>query len=451
MSIMTKKRQTLIQGFVFPGTKTYSGSGALAGISAGSSTAYMKTDVVIGGYHLVPRKPHKGKPYKGKHPHKRKKAKVTQRKVLNSGGAVDIMHSAVYPFYQNVDVKRFLAGPNGSYQTYQGPLVYGFVRSASIPAAPGSISELTLSGMGALGWEKFKPTAQRGQLGQTLGELHDLPTLPKLFELQRGVLRMVKVKSLRKAGKLSASEYLNYQFGWVPLVSDLLDLIKNIQNFNKNLMQLERDNGRGVRRGGLVSKSESTSTTTSSLTATQAVGTMIGPANLVSSMIKSPVTLTVTTSIATDYRFSGRFRYYIDFAKAHQGSFPEAARITRILLGVEIDPYVIWQLTPWSWLFEWFTNGVGASINNLVNDHSDNLVADYAYVNGKVFQNVQTRMTCTVDFGHGPIENFSIGQDVQTTFFRRRAASPYGFGVSWDNLSPKQLAILGALGITRVT
>jgi hypothetical protein len=32
---------------------------------------------------------------------------------------------------------------------------------------------------------------------------------------------------------------------------------------------------------------------------------------------------------------------------------------------------------------------------------------------------------------------------------RKEAESPFGFGLSLDNLSPKQLAILGALGISR--
>jgi len=39
---------------------------------------------------------------------------------------------------------------------------------------------------------------------------------------------------------------------------------------------------------------------------------------------------------------------------------------------------------------------------------------------------------------------------VVTTVKRRKEANPFGFGVSWDGLSPSQLAISAALGITRL-
>jgi hypothetical protein len=32
---------------------------------------------------------------------------------------------------------------------------------------------------------------------------------------------------------------------------------------------------------------------------------------------------------------------------------------------------------------------------------------------------------------------------------KRVPASPFGFGITWDGLSPLQVSILGALGITR--
>jgi hypothetical protein len=33
---------------------------------------------------------------------------------------------------------------------------------------------------------------------------------------------------------------------------------------------------------------------------------------------------------------------------------------------------------------------------------------------------------------------------------RRREANPFGFGIGWEGLSPTQLAITAALGITRL-
>jgi hypothetical protein len=43
-------------------------------------------------------------------------------------------------------------------------------------------------------------------------------------------------------------EYLNYQFGWAPIVSDLKSVASAISNSERILRQLERDSGKNVRR-----------------------------------------------------------------------------------------------------------------------------------------------------------------------------------------------------------
>jgi hypothetical protein len=49
---------------------------------------------------------------------------------------------------------------------------------------------------------------------------------------------------------------------------------------------------------------------------------------------------------------------------------------------------------------------------------------------------------------------YSTGTNVEPLVFNietktRRRANPFGFGVSWEALSARQIAILTALGITR--
>jgi hypothetical protein len=50
------------------------------------------------------------------------------------------------------------------------------------------------------------------------------------------------------AAKNAGDEYLNYQFGWLPLLSDVKDFIKGIHVFNKRYEQFVTDSGKGVRR-----------------------------------------------------------------------------------------------------------------------------------------------------------------------------------------------------------
>jgi hypothetical protein len=123
------------------------------------------------------------------------------------------------------------------------------------------------------------------------------------------------------------------------------------------------------------------------------------------------------------------------------------------MFGVELNPYVVWQLMPWSWLADWFSN-TGDVLNNLVHDSEDNLVADYAYINGKQVAVTTYEVTGSLLNGRDdqgspapiPVHVAEVHRDV---FFRRIAASPYGFGLDLPDFSARQIAILVALGINR--
>jgi hypothetical protein len=318
----------------------------------------------------------------------------------------------------------------------------------SIGALPATLSSATLIAYGTAAWAKYKPTAQRGGLGQALGELKDLPTLPKLLAYRNALRQAGRNTKWSELAKVTGHNHLNYTFGWVPLLSDIRDLIKNSLNIQKNLQQLIRDNGRPVRRSG---KAGQTADSTTVVTTTGTGNPGLLP-SLPSSCYSGTWTKVVETRVITDYYFSARFRYYIDFQTT--GIFADndrAHRISKILLGVELSPYTLYQLMPWSWLVDWFTN-LGSVVNNLVNDAGDNLVADYAYINGKSTTYTNTKVTFTLanspgGDGHGGPYNASF-EEIRTDF-KRIAALPYGFGLTFSSLSPKQLGILAALGVTK--
>lgn len=335
---------------------------------------------------------------------------------------------------------------------YKGELIYN--GSYGLPSFPTAVcpelNDSTLLAKGATAWAQCKPTASHGGLAQALGELHEIPRVPQLRSLRTAFENLGQAHGWRNLARMQAGEYLNVAFGWVPLLQDIRDLIRNIYAFDANLAQLERDNGRSVRRSKTLRGAESNVVTT--LTGVGNHGYFV-PALNSACYAGQRWTQTTTVSTKTDYKFTARFRYFIDFARARQGNLAAAAQLTRIMFGVELNPYVVWQLMPWSWLADWFSN-TGDILNNLVHDSEDNLVADYAYINGK--QVAITRYECMGSLQYGRDDQGSpapipvhVSETHTDVFFRRIAASPYGFGLDLPNFSARQIAILVALGINR--
>lgn len=328
----------------------------------------------------------------------------------------------------------------------------------SMSSLPARISESQMTGKGVVGWERYKPTHVQINLGQTLGELRaigGLPISPKMIEEMMEIGRVLKhpLQTLRHATRTGipvhdalryvGSGYLGYQFGIKPYVEDLMDLVKSLLSFDKKLQQLVRDNGRGVRRSGRVSFDK---TETVTRTTTAFPGTMLRPA-LASQLLTGTYIQDKTVSTSAEYRFSGRFRYHLDPTRHGWGPIParEKYQLQRILYGLDpTDVTLIWELMPWSWLIDWIVP-IGPMITNLVNDQTDHLVADYAYIAGQI-------QTVTSTVVQGQLKNsapFTTSSVVIDTAKQRKKASPYGFGYTFSGLNPKQLAILAALGVTR--
>jgi len=371
---------------------------------------------------------------------------------IDVGGQFDVFRdvTTVSPAHTN---GTFRSG-NFSWD-FTGSLIPLFTPSLpSSPSYPIGASESSILAQGTLGWNRRKPTRPLGGLGQAIAELHDLPKLPGLLKMKDAARLMHKEHRSRFSnmsrhkggvGNYLGSEYLNWAFGWLPLVKDIKDLADNVKNLQPHLAQLIRDNGQPVRRKGKVNKTTSTSVLT------RTPSTALAFPSLDSRLIEAPFTSVKTTTVSQEYWFSGRFRYYLHPKGAQwaldkiQIPSREDYQLSRILFGIDFtDLHLYYELMPWSWLVDWVVP-VGQIIDNLVNDSADNLVADYAYIMAHLSQNDQ-EVTQGKLVGGPP---FSCSYSRLTETKQRRYASPYGFGVSLTALRPAQLAILAALGLTR--
>jgi len=297
---------------------------------------------------------------------------------------------------------------------------------------------------GATGFKKFRPVRSGAGMGQFLAELREFPQMAQV--------------GLRKFQELGGA-YLNYQFGWKPFLKDLKDFVETQQKIEKTIAFIRKNNGKWIKRGGTISRSSSTQVTS--------VASMFRPL-LASAFYSAPgspnqagqaITFTVD-----NVWFKAKMKYYIPDLKVDKAENVYSSKLLRRLYGMDLTPDLAYQLIPFTWLHNWSAN-VGDIIANISSQSYDNLVAKYAYV-------MRHRMTKTVItesqhyavappfcdsklhvVNHGAPTTFPpiTARAVITAECKERAnATQWGFGNEGDQLTPRQAAILLALGISKV-
>lgn len=111
------------------------------------------------------------------------------------------------------------------------------------------------------------------------------------------------------------------------------------------------------------------------------------------------------------------------------------------VLGAAPSVDTFWNLSPFSWLSDWFVN-FGDMLGNLSYFHEHGQVMNYGYLMQT------TELTRTVEWAS------RYGTTVESFRNVRKArikASPFGFGLTWNGFSDFQLSILASLGIQRLT
>lgn len=295
-----------------------------------------------------------------------------------------------------------------------------------------SVSDSSLLAMGEKGWRKFKPTARNGSLGQAILELKDLPEMLQ----QSNVAKQLAGKH-KDLLRLPASQFLNVEFGWLPFLNDVRDFVRNSVNAQKRIDQLARDNGKTVRRSGTIS---TTNSTQSLLERRYAAET-----GLDTYFYREVPYVRTDLSIGQRSWFAGAFRYYIQKPTAGAlGDFLLATHVNAILYGTDLSPSLLWEITPWSWLADWWSSA-GDSIANFFEDSADNLVGEYAYVMCNSFQ----RMTQTVTLPLMDGRDYTCSSVFDWETKQRMPAAPYGFYLNPPDLTARQVGILTAIGLTK--
>jgi len=309
-------------------------------------------------------------------------------------------------------------------------------------------------------WSKAEPTlldltdvASKSRMGSDINVLGSkmiastIPTNPVvdgsvgLAELFReGIPSMIgssllksRVCFLRGLG----SEYLNFEFGWKPLVSDVKNAAKAIVESETILRQLARDSGKNVRRRRHIPQ-------------VKEAGAEVIPYGIYPRGVQGNSRWFDSSwgRVSDDYQrntwFSGCYTWHYDPGSLNKVS--EIATKARLLYGLQLNPEVLWNLAPWSWLVDWFAN-VGPMLHNVSAFQNDQLVLRYGYVMDRHQRSITVLSKVSRVNGNSLPELYK--ERYQVDWKRRVQATPYGFGVASSSFTIRQWAILAALGITR--
>jgi len=328
----------------------------------------------------------------------------------------------------------FISSPNG--QTWaKGTVVPG------VPSAA-EIVPLNVNYYGNKAISIVSPTAPNANLAQTAAEIIRekgiaLPGTSLFLWLESRAL------FYRSLGK----EYLNVAFGWKPFLNDLYSIVKQMADINGEIQKYsaisETSTVSRYDFDPVVSTTLSESATSRRLT--------IGPDDNITNWFElysggdtSGLFSVVDYSYEKIY-FKGRFMFKINPGSGLLNNLQAYEQLANKLLGTRITPAVLWELTPWSWLIDWFVD-VQSALQVAGMFQNDGLLMQYAYLMRTTIHS-QTYTMTGPSFTSGLNGPFSATHTLRKS--ERVRGTPFGFGVNPAGIDPSKWAILAALAISK--
>lgn len=315
----------------------------------------------------------------------------------------------------------------GHYRTKQHAANF-YVNNGQFPeATPSSKAELDMKGTEAIA--NCAPTKSYAELSQAGGEA--------LADGFPSIIGLSSLKSRAGAAHAAGSEYLNVEFGWKPLISDVRKLARAVLDSERILDQYEKDSGKEIHRRY--------DFPTELKIENHEYGPYIPVPRLEYGFYKpgkSFGNLTYTLKWKRRTWFKGCFTYYFP----PRGDAMRKSAEARKLLGLELTPATLWNLAPWSWAVDWFAN-VGNVLDAFDNLTTDGLQMPYAYIMEETSHELEwtNRGVEYASYSGSP----TLTQTYTTTCKVREPATPWGFGFDMSSMTARQWAILVALGLVR--
>lgn len=304
-------------------------------------------------------------------------------------------------------------------------------------------SDQELSAIAGPMLRSIRPTRPDFNLTRFVGELKDANQLFNLTRLPSS-----------GAGYAAApgSAYIGYQFGVAPTISDVQKGAEAVLQGDKLVRQFASDSMQLVRRTStrVLEQDFSRDTSGSPIfgSGSMSVGAIscLVDVGVHNSAIGKPIFIGNMTK-SLELRVAGLFEYYVGDPGQFTSRMDYYKDRAEKTLGRGLDVPTLYELTPWSWLGDWFYD-----IGGLLAYQQD--VADYALAMRRasvVCESVTRAEVHLVDrqrSGRVWTTGASGSATAERRLQRRIPGSPYSASPNWS-LNGFQWAILGALGMTK--
>lgn len=298
---------------------------------------------------------------------------------------------------------------------------------AAILANPQAVSTADGSARSAEAFAKMRPTTPQMRLLTSIYELKDLPG-------------MLQQRFHKNGLKNIGSYFLAYKFGWAPLLGDIRDLILKQKDIENRINFLLRRNGKPTRQSITLSDTKTVNSLVGGF-----LYTAIQPSLVTQYYVNQPQYQLLQVS-GERWWAVARFRIHLPEGA---GSISYRRALMAELYGLYPSPSSIYKMVPWTWLIDWFSNA-GYVLQNLEATMDDRVAADYGYMMRMNWSRSETQVVAKMHGRDGaviPVTSTSYREWFTKT---RIGIDPFGLTSGNPNLSGMQLAILGALGLSRL-
>lgn len=271
-------------------------------------------------------------------------------------------------------------------------------------------------------YENMRPGSGRAGWGETFSELlrGNVPSMVPGLAARVAKVPTKQVKGFLQAGKTAGGDYLNLQFGIKPIIDDTVALLESM-----------------LLVSGLVYDTVKRERTSIIRTFT--------PTNMAASNFPGVI---LTGAGTANARVKAKF--YKTSPSVSANGFMDKAQ--EALAAAGVDPRLLWELAPWTWLADWSTN-IGTTIGNA-----------QTYMSGKGRYGLQyawetireessiSGISHPYERPAGSLTRRSTGSfaTVHARYLERRRGNPVRVGFQVPRITGGQAAILAALGLSRL-
>lgn len=321
-----------------------------------------------------------------------------------------------------------------------------------------SVGVPVIVGYDTLAWDKLKPHLENANVGQFLIELRDMPHMLENASshaddladayFRRGGRRHRDRVDVGMNPRRVADDFLNNEFGWVPFLSDVGKILSTYQDSRSIIADLIKRNGTWQRRRVTLDQSSTSHLLHKEYSPhVEPFGFQIQGICDTRNVDGIPCKgyMEIHEVVETKVWATGFFTFYRpEFDMNISDNYIGDLQRHMTIYGARVTPTLIWKVTPWTWLIDWFTK-IGGYVQRLDDFVVDGIVSRNLCV---MKQTVRRVTKTSVIFFQSGSKTFKWERS-HLIKSRKVADSPYGFDQTWNNLSLRQWAILGAIGISR--